>query len=158
MLALGIVLIVVGAGLLVAEAHVPSMGAIGAAGTAAMVAGVVLAIAASGAGLALAIPVAAAVAAVGAGFLLVAVPKTAAAQRRRALGGSRELIGKVGVVRSVPTPRDPGQVLVGGALWRAHASEIEDDAGLALGERVVVEEVHGLTLSVRRAEQWELAP
>ena len=33
-----------------------------------------------------------------------------------------------------------------------------DGAALREGEHVVVEQVHGLTLSVRRAEEWEVLP
>ncbi len=32
------------------------------------------------------------------------------------------------------------------------------ELGLREGDRVVVEQIHGLTLSVRRAEEWELQP
>ena len=50
-----------------------------------------------------------------------------------------------------------GQVYVDGALWRAR-----DDCGLGEGplhegDVVVVEAVRGLTLSVRRADEWELS-
>jgi len=45
-----------------------------------------------------------------------------------------------------------------GALWRAEPSPIHDGAKLHEGDRVVVERVNGLTLRVRRAEEWELNP
>jgi len=45
-----------------------------------------------------------------------------------------------------------------GALWRARRSWEDDDHALAVGDHVVVERVHGLTLSVRRADEWELLP
>ena len=60
--------------------------------------------------------------------------------------GSEELIGEQAVVRS---PLDPvGHVFVRGALWRAVA---DDSAALQVGDRVVVEKVEGLTLTVRKA-------
>jgi membrane-bound serine protease (ClpP class) len=59
-------------------------------------------------------------------------------------------------VRTVPEPI--GRVLVDGALWRARAWAGEDDAALHAGDPIVVEHVEGLTLTVRRAEEWELAP
>ena len=49
----------------------------------------------------------------------------------------------------------PPLILVDGALWRARPCW-EDDGPLRVGDHVVVERVKGLTLSVRRAEEWEL--
>lgn len=159
-LPLGIVLLVVGAALLVAEAHWPTMGGLGVAGTLAMVAGVVLGLTASGAAAVVAIPVAVGVGALGAGFLAIAGPKVLAARRQRPRGGAEGLAGHVGVVRRAPGPDGEGQVLVDGALWRARtrALDVNGDPELRLGDRVVVDGVHGLTLSVRRAEDWELMP
>jgi membrane-bound serine protease (ClpP class) len=57
-------------------------------------------------------------------------------------------------VRQAPAPL--GQILVDGALWRARPCWEEDDKALRVGDHVVVERVSGLTLSVRRAEEWEL--
>jgi membrane protein implicated in regulation of membrane protease activity len=71
--------------------------------------------------------------------------------------GSDRLVGQVGVVRAPLAPI--GQVMVDGALWRAKpAWEWDLEGPLDPGQRVVVEEVDGLTLSVRRAEEWELEP
>ena len=39
--------------------------------------------------------------------------------------------------------------------WRARRSW-PDEPALAEGDQVVVEQVQGLTLSVRRAEEWEV--
>ena len=50
-------------------------------------------------------------------------------------------------------------VFVAGELWHARQSMTEDEEPeLTVGEKVVVERVHGLTLSVRRAEEWEVLP
>jgi membrane-bound serine protease (ClpP class) len=58
-------------------------------------------------------------------------------------------------VRSWTEPA--GQVFVDGALWRARQDWAPaDEADLHEGDPVVVERVNGLTLSVRRAEDWEL--
>jgi membrane-bound serine protease (ClpP class) len=59
----------------------------------------------------------------------------------------------VGVVRSWTA--GGGQVLVDGALWRARHSWADDGEELGEGDPVVVERVSGLTLAVRRAEDWE---
>jgi membrane-bound ClpP family serine protease len=152
---LGIVLLVLGAVLLVAEAHLPSFGALGVAGVAALVTGAALAVDAAGGGLALILAVAVAIG-VGAGALLFyAVRASLPVARGRARTGAEALVGHIGVVRTPPAPL--GQILVDGALWRARPCwEEEDSPALQPGDHVVVERVNGLTLSVRRAEEWEL--
>ena len=50
-------------------------------------------------------------------------------------------------------------MFVSGELWHARQSALDDDEpALAEGEKVVVERVNGLTLTVRRAEEWEVLP
>jgi membrane-bound ClpP family serine protease len=154
LLTLGIVLLVLGAVLLVAEAHLPSFGALGVAGIAALVTGAALAVDAAGGGVALVVALALAIG-VGAGALLFyAVRASLPLARARARTGAEALVGHVGVVRQAPAPL--GQILVDGALWRARPCWEEDDKALRVGDHVVVERVSGLTLSVRRAEEWEL--
>jgi membrane-bound ClpP family serine protease len=153
LLTLGVVLLVLGAVLLAAEAHLPSFGALGIAGVAALVTGAALAVDAAGGGVALIVAVALAIG-VGAGALLFyAVRASLPAARARARTGTEALVGQIGVVRQAPAPL--GQILVDGALWRARPCW-EDDGPLRVGDHVVVERVKGLTLSVRRAEEWEL--
>jgi membrane-bound ClpP family serine protease len=148
------VLLVLGAVLLVAEAHLPSFGALGVAGIAALVTGAALAVDAAGGGVALVVALALAIG-LGAGALLFyAVRASLPLARARARTGAEALVGHVGVVRQAPAPL--GQILVDGALWRARPCWEEDDKALRVGDHVVVERVSGLTLSVRRAEEWEL--
>jgi membrane-bound serine protease (ClpP class) len=150
MVEIGVALVVLGAALLVAEAHVPG-GALAAAGGAALAVGAALALAGSS----LAAALAAAVAAVGvtALWLVFGTRKALAARRLRAASGREALSGRMGVVRSW-NGRD-GQVFVDGALWRARPSWMDADRELTTGDAVVVERVSGLTLAVRRAEEWE---
>jgi membrane-bound ClpP family serine protease len=150
---IGIVLILAGAGLLVAEAHVPSFGALGLGGVIALVAGTAIAVDASGGGTALIVGVAAIVALGALALLGVMARATLAAARPRARTGAEGLVGHVGVIRRAPAP--VGQVYVDGALWRARPC-MEDE--LDVGDPVVIERVNGLVLSVRRAEEWELDP
>jgi membrane-bound serine protease (ClpP class) len=156
MTGLSVVLMITGALLLVAEAHVVSYGVLGVAGIFALVAGGALAVGAAGGSVALALALAVPVAVVLVALLVVAGRKSLALQRRRPKGGATGLIGRVGVVRRAPSP--VGDVLVEGELWRARTSWADGEPALREGEHVVVEQVHGLTLAVRRAEEWEVLP
>jgi membrane-bound serine protease (ClpP class) len=156
MTGLSVVLMIAGALLLVAEAHVVSYGVLGVAGILSLVAGAVLAVDAAGGSVAVALALAIPMALVAVALLLIAGRKALALRRRRPQGGSTGLIGRVGVVRQAPTPI--GHVLVEGELWRARNSWADDEPALREGEHVVVEQVHGLTLAVRRAEEWEVLP
>ena len=153
MVILGIVLVLTGAGLMVAEAHLPTYGLLGLAGLASLVAGGAIAVDASGGGPALVL-VFTLVLLLVAGLALATVVRGAAGvARKRSRTGVEALVGHVGVVRHELEP--VGQVFVDGALWRARPSWNEDDR-LREGDQIVVERVQGLTLSVRRAEEWEL--
>jgi membrane protein implicated in regulation of membrane protease activity len=83
--------------------------------------------------------------------------KAVTVSRRRPRGGVDGMIGHVGVVRR---PLDPiGHVAIDGELWRARRSWAEEDEPApGQGDPVVVHDVQGLTLSVRRAEIWEVDP
>jgi membrane-bound ClpP family serine protease len=145
--------LVAGTALLILEAHVVSYGALGTAGLAAMVAGAALAIDAAGGGLLLVVAVAVSLGLAGGAILLAAARRVAVVARGRARTGAEALVGRVGVVRATPAPL--GQVFVDGALWRARPL-MEEGELLEAGDQVVVERVTGLTLAVRRAEEWEL--
>jgi membrane-bound ClpP family serine protease len=150
-----LVLLLVGATLVVVEAHVPN-GVAGVAGGLALVAGGIVAIAGAGGSLALAVPVGIGVGAAVAGWMLLVATKTAAARRTRIQSGREALSGRVGVVRG--WSEATGSVFVDGALWRARLWDLEEEPELRSGDAVVVEHVNGLTLTVRHAEDWELAP
>jgi membrane-bound ClpP family serine protease len=152
MVEIGVVLLLVGAALLVAEAHVPA-GVIGAAGAIAVAGGAALAIAGAGAGLAIVLSAVVATAAITGLWLAVATRKALAARRLGASSGREALSGRLGVVRNWNGAG--GQVFVDGALWRARRSWADDEGELGTGDPVVVEHVSGLTLAVRRAEDWE---
>jgi membrane-bound ClpP family serine protease len=154
MVILGIVLVLAGAGLLVAEAHLPTYGALGLVGLIALVAGGAIAVDGSGGGVALVLVVTLVLALTAGIALAAAVRGAASVARRRAKTGAEGLVGHVGVVRNVLEP--VGQVFVDGALWRARPCWEEPGGVLREGDPIVVERVQGLTLSVRRAEEWEL--
>lgn len=152
MVVIGVALVLVGAALLVAEAHVPA-GVLGAAGGLALVGGAALAIAGAGGGLAIVLPVTIAAGAVSGLWLTIATRKALATRRLRASSGAEALSGRLGVVRNWTD--GGGQVLVDGALWGARRSWADEGDELGTGDPVVVERVSGLTLAVRKAEDWE---
>ncbi len=154
----GILLLALGAGMLVAEAHLPTGGLLGAGGVAALAAGSVLALTAAGAGAVATILVAVAVAGVSGAVLALATRAALRASHRRPWGGPQGLVGHVGVIRRAPQgSADQGAVFVDGALWRAVvAPEHLDEEPLRSGDPVIVERVNGLTVTVRRADPLEL--
>jgi membrane-bound ClpP family serine protease len=153
MTALGVSLLVIGAIVILVEAHVPSLGVIGGPGVVAVGVGAVLAVAGLGGGIALGLVAGFLLALTGVGALWLSLRKGIAVRRRAIRSGPERLVGQIGVVRS--WQQASGKVLVDGSLWGARRSWAEE-AELHEGEPVVVERLDGLTLSVRRAEDWEL--
>jgi membrane-bound serine protease (ClpP class) len=137
---------------LVAEAHAPA-GVLGAAGAISLAGGAALAIAGAGGGVAIVIAAMVASLAVAGLWFALAARKALAAGRRRASSGREALSGRLGVVRRWQD--GDGQVFVDGALWRARHSWAREGEELGEGDQVVVERVSGLTLGVRKAEDWE---
>ena len=115
----------------------------------ALAAGVALLLSAAGSAVLVAVLAALAVGARAASRCGVMVRKALGTRRLRE---SNSLIGRVGVARAEDC------VFVDGALWRAGLWELEDEPPLVRGDPVVVENVNGLTLTVRPAEEWEVAP
>ena len=155
MTALGVSLLMVGAIMVLVEAHVPTMGALGGPGVIALAVGAVLAVMGLGGGLALGVLAALMLAGAAGGVLLLTVGKGLAVRRRRIRAGPESMIGHIGVVRS--WTKSSGSVLVDGALWRACRSVLDDEDPVELheGDEVVVDHLDGLTVGVRRAEEWE---
>ena len=149
MFALGLLLVLIGAILAAAEAHVPTHGVLGSGAVASLAVGVALLLSGAGSTTAVAIAAALTVAAAGGAAVLLMVRKALGTRRLRVSNG---LVGRVGIARA------PDQVFVDGALWRARLWDLEDEAPLERGDPIVVEYVNGLTLTVRPAERWEVAP
>src|SRR5215218_1705126 len=133
MVEVGVALVLVGAALLVAEAHVPA-GILGVLGGVTLAGGAALAIAGAGAGLAIVLAGIVAAGAVTALWLAVATHKALAARTLRASSGREALSGRLGVVRN--WTGGGGQVLVDGALWRARRSWADEGDELGEGDPV----------------------
>src|SRR5438046_3013113 len=155
MSALGAILVILGAALMVAEAHVPSHGALATGAAAALTAGVVLVLSGAGASAGTVVAAGVLVALAGLALAWLLLVKSLAARRLAVRSGPQALIGRVATVRSVPAPI--GRVQLDGALWRARLWVLEEEgAPVAEGSAVVVESIEGLTLTVRPAEEWEV--
>jgi membrane-bound serine protease (ClpP class) len=154
--AFGLILLVIGAVIAVAEAHYPAHGIAGGLGVLAMAAGAVLAISGLGGGLLVALLAGGALAGGGIGMVRLVLMQSENVRGRRVRTGPEGLIGHIGVVRSWSDGR--GSVSLDGGVWRACESPGPDEEPDLLhpGDQVVVERLSGLTVSVRRAEQWEL--
>jgi membrane-bound serine protease (ClpP class) len=152
---LGVVLVLVGAALMVAEAHVASHGVLGASAAAALALGVALTLSGAGAPAAVVLGGGIAIGAAGLGLAWLLLVKSLSTRRIAQRSGPRALLGRVATVRTVPAP--VGQVSLDGALWRCRLWEDEAEAAtLTKGSAVVVEAIDGLTLTVRPAEEWEV--
>jgi len=154
---LGLILLIIGAVVAVSEAHYPTHGIAGGLGVTVMAVGAVLAISGLGAGLLLGLAGGVVLAGAGAGAVALSLRPGLAVRQRRVRTGAEGMVGQIAVVRNWADCA--GDVALGGALWRAcRSSGMEDDepCDLHAGDRVVVERLSGLTLSVRPAEEWEL--
>jgi len=167
----GVVLLVIGLLIAISEAHRPTHGVAGGIGVAVMAVGIALALTGVGAGIAIGVGAGAVLAAGGASGVALAVNRTGAVRRRRVRGGAEGLIGQIGVVRSWSPQDDHGRVSLAGGVWEARRSPAAEDpldsldldssheangSELHAGDKVVVEHLSGLTVSVRPAEEWEL--
>lgn len=138
----GLALILLGVGLLIAEVFVPSFGVLGLGGIVAFVAGSVMLMDREVAGSAIPMSLIIAFTIATAAFILVVGRMALASRHRPVVSGREELIGAQGEVVSV----EPGGVWVRvhGELWRA-----QGEVPLAVGQRVEVKAVEGLTLLVQ---------
>jgi membrane-bound serine protease (ClpP class) len=142
--AAGIVLLALAIGLFIAEGHLGTGGALGAGGVLALVLSGLL-LFNSGEGADVSVPIVVLTGVVLGGFVAFAAQRVMRARREPVRTGHEELAGAIAEVRSRLDPE--GQVWLQGALWQARLSG--GDGPVGAGDRVVVEEVDGLTLAVR---------
>jgi membrane-bound serine protease (ClpP class) len=144
----GLLLMLLAVGFFVAEAFVPSHGALALAGAISFVVGALMLFDPAGEGYQVSIWVALAVGGTLALATAVVATKVIRARRAPTKTGREEMVGEIGVVRSAVAPS--GLVNVHGEIWKAHT----DGEPLAVGEYVRVQTVgEDLVLDVARAEE-----
>lgn len=135
----GLMLVLLGVALLVVDAHVTTHGALTLSGLVAIAVGLATLFHDAPAPYATSIPLVVTVTALLGGFWAFALGKAVRVRRSPVTVGPEEIVGQEGLVR------DNGMVFVHGELWRARS-----DAPLVPGQRVRVEALHGLSLTVRQ--------
>jgi membrane-bound serine protease (ClpP class) len=130
--AAGVLLLLLSAAFFIAEAFVPTHGALTIAGGVTFVLGALMLFNPAGPNYQVSLPVALAIAATLALLLGVALTRVVRARRNPVLVGTAQLVGAEGVVR-----RD-GIVYLNGELWQAHTA---DETPLVPGAHVRVEQI-----------------
>lgn len=152
--AIGVVLLLLAAGLLVAEAQLPTGGFLGVAGVGALVAGGLLLFDTNAEEPSVSPVLVIALAVLIGGFIAFAGQRVMVARRQPFATGEESLVGEEGEVRVALDP--VGQVFVDGALWRARAAN--GNGPIEAGYRVRVESIDGLVLSVIPLDEPEAEP
>lgn len=143
----GLALIALGLGCMVAEAFLPTFGALGVGGIVAFVLGAVMLIDTQTPGFGVPLPLIVSTALVSLAVILLLSSMAMRARRQPNVAGGDTLIGMTGELLELdPTdPDDPaaGWAQVRGERWRVHC-----DGPVARGDRIRVTARHGLTLDV----------
>jgi len=137
----GLALILLGIAFFVAEAFLPSYGALGIGGVAAFAFGALLLIDSEMPGFGIPASLVAAVTLVSAGFVIAVAGMAAKARRRPVVSGTALMLGAVGEV--IEFGAGQGWAAVEGERWQVRAAE-----PLHAGQRVRIDKVEGLTLEV----------
>ena len=140
----GVLLILFGVALLIAEIKIASHGVLTAGGVVAMLLGSFMLYEAPEVGFRVSWTVILPTVGATAGLVIWAVSAGVRAMMRSPVTGSSGMIGRLAVARSALGPE--GQVQVDGEIWRA----VSDGGAIAAGEQVRVTAVDGLTLKVSR--------
>jgi membrane-bound serine protease (ClpP class) len=148
---LGVLLIVLAVGLLVADLHIAGLGPLTFGGLTALVAGGLLLFADAPEALALSPWSIVAAVAVTVVFFISVMTAALRVRLRRPIMGEEALVGTVGEAKTDISPE--GTVLSRGTLWRARTME----TGIAAGARVQIKATEGLILLVEPLHEDEAA-
>jgi membrane-bound serine protease (ClpP class) len=144
----GLALLSLGIVFMLAEAFVPSFGALGIGGLIGFVIGSVILFNEEGVGYAVSLPLILALALVSAGFFVFVVGAAVKARRRPVVSGREELLHARGEALDDFTTK--GRIRVRGEVWQAVTT-----TPLRRGERVRVSAVNGLVLTVEPETEEE---
>lgn len=146
-------LMLLGIGLVVAEAFAPSFGILGIGGAVALVIGATILFDADVPGLQLSWPIVAGVAVASLAVTVLIMRLAWTSQRREVVTGAQRLIGATGIVRD--WNGTGGHVLVQGERWKAVSAH-----AMAPGQEIRVTGLKGLTLEVaaRRLDEGQRPP
>jgi len=137
----GLALILLGIAFFVAEAFLPSYGALGIGGVAAFAFGALLLIDSETPGFGIAPSLLVVATLVSAAFVITVAGMAAKARRRPVVSGTPRMIGTVGEI--IEFGAGEGWAIVAGERWQVRAA-----APLHAGQRVRITKVEGLTLEV----------
>ncbi len=140
----GVGLILLGIGLMVAEAHTPSLGTLGIGGVAAFVIGAAILVDTDVSAFRVAWPVIGSVALASLAMIVTIARLALTARRRGVVSGREQMIGAPAVVES--WSGGTGQVFAHGERWTAKGGQ-----AFRKGQHVRVKMLHGLTLEVEPA-------
>lgn len=141
----GLALILIGLGLLVAEAVTPTYGVLGVGGVVAFVAGSIMLMDTEVPGYQLPLPIIGGFAIAGATIAFLVVGSAIRARRQAVATGPESMVGGSG--RALQDFTGQGQVRAFGEVWQA-----QSDQPLAKGAKVRVKAVKGLVLTVEQEE------
>jgi membrane-bound serine protease (ClpP class) len=142
----GLALVALGIIFMLAEAIVPSFGALGFGGVIAFVTGSIILFDKAGPGYAVSLPLVAALALVSAGFFMFVVGAAIKARKRPVVSGAEEMLNMRGEV--IDGFEGKGRIRIHGEVWKA-----ESAVPLHSGDKVQVVAVDGLVLKVRPISQ-----
>jgi len=144
----GLVLMILGISLLIAEAFLPSFGVLGVGGALALVFGSLLLIDSESTDLAIDRSIIFAAAGTVAAYMLTVGYLVLKTQKSKKSLGTEGMVGEIGEARTALNPT--GRVFVHGEQWSA-----EGEGEIGVGEKVEVVGVDGMRLKVRRASQGQ---
>lgn len=139
----GLILIIMGIAFIIAEALVPSFGALGIGGAVAFIVGSIMLIDTKVGGFKLLLPIIIAVTLVSVAFLLLITQLALRAHRRPVVSGREELIGSVGIVLKKEGDEERNRIRIRGELW-----QVESEYPLKPGDYVKVVDISELILQV----------
>jgi membrane-bound serine protease (ClpP class) len=139
----GLALLIVGIGLMVAEAMAPSFGILGAGGIVAFVMGGIILFDTEVDAFQVAWPLLLVFGVVTAAFIIITITIALRLRRQQVSTGVERIVGQHGEV--LETTMDEGMVRVGAEIWRAKA-----DQPIEKGDRVTVTAISGLLLHVKK--------